>query len=87
MSIKIVCYTNYKIIRDIVEENQDNRKIIEGLDNWIKHIELNALMEKVFGKKIIELKFFGFLNYFDFKGTKHLLQDLGGQNKVGLRSI
>ena len=31
-----------------------------------------GLMEKVFGKKITELKFFGF-DYFDFKGTKHLI--------------
>ena len=31
------------------------------------------LMEKVFGQKITELKFFGF-DFYDFKGTKHLIQ-------------
>ena len=45
-----------------------------------------ALMEKVFGKKIIELKFFGF-DYFDFKGTKHLIARSGWSNKVVLRYI
>lgn len=39
---------HYKNIRDIVEETQDNQKIIEGLDNWIKHIELNNITSKIF---------------------------------------
>ena len=39
---------HYKNIRDIVEENKDNKKIIEGLDNWIKHIELNNITSKIF---------------------------------------
>jgi sarcosine/dimethylglycine N-methyltransferase len=39
---------HYKNIRDIVEETQDNKKIIEGLDNWIKHIELNNITSKIF---------------------------------------
>jgi dimethylsulfoniopropionate demethylase len=41
-----------------------------------------ALMEKVFGKKIIELKFFGF-DYFDFKGTKHLIARSGWSKQGG----
>jgi len=40
------------------------------------------LMEKVFGKKIIELKFFGF-DYFDFKGTKHLIARSGWSKQGG----
>ena len=39
---------HYKNIRDIVEENKDNKNIIEGLDNWIKHIELNNITSKIF---------------------------------------
>jgi 2-polyprenyl-3-methyl-5-hydroxy-6-metoxy-1,4-benzoquinol methylase len=38
-------YTN---IRDIVEENLANKEIIRGLDNWIKHIELNNITSKIF---------------------------------------
>ena len=41
-----------------------------------------ALMEKVFGKKIIELKFFGF-DYFDFEGTKHLIARSGWSKQGG----
>ena len=41
-----------------------------------------ALMEKVFGKKITELKFFGF-DYFDFKGTKHLIARSGWSKQGG----
>ena len=44
---------HYKNIRDIVEETQDNQKIIEGLDNWIKHIELNNITSKIFTFKKI----------------------------------
>jgi len=40
------------------------------------------LMEKVFGKKITELKFFGF-DYFDFKGTKHLIARSGWSKQGG----
>ena len=39
-------------------------------------------MEKIFGKKITELKFFGF-DYFDFKGTKHLIAQSGWSKQGG----
>ena len=39
-------------------------------------------MEKVFGKKITELKFFGF-DYFDFEGTKHLIARSGWSKQGG----
>ena len=38
-------------------------------------------MEKVFGKKIVDLKFFGF-DYFEFKGIKHLIAK-SGWSKTG----
>ena len=41
-----------------------------------------ALMEKVFGKKITELKFFGF-SYFDFRGIKHLIARSGWSKQGG----
>jgi len=41
-----------------------------------------SLMEKVFDKKITELKFFGF-NYFDFEGTKHLIARSGWSKQGG----
>ena len=41
-----------------------------------------GLMEKVFGKKITELKFFGF-DYFDFEGTKHLIARSGWSKQGG----
>jgi len=41
-----------------------------------------SLMEKVLGKKITELKFFGF-DYFDFKGTKHLIARSGWSKQGG----
>ncbi len=41
-----------------------------------------GLMEKVFGEKIINLKFFGF-DYFDFKGTKHLIARSGWSKQGG----
>ena len=40
------------------------------------------LMEKVFGKTIKELKFFGF-SYYDFKGTKHLIARSGWSKQGG----
>ena len=40
------------------------------------------LMEKVFGEEITKLKFFGF-NYFDFKGTKHLIAQSGWSKQGG----
>jgi dimethylsulfoniopropionate demethylase len=39
-------------------------------------------MEKVFGKKITEVKFFGF-DYFDFEGTKHLIARSGWSKQGG----
>ena len=41
-----------------------------------------ALMEKVFGKSITELKYFGF-DYFDFKGVKHLISRSGWSKQGG----
>jgi len=39
---------HYKNIRDIVDETENTKKIIVGLDNWIKHIELNNITSKIF---------------------------------------
>ena len=41
-----------------------------------------SLMEKIFGKKITELKFFGF-DYFNFEGTKHLIARSGWSKQGG----
>ena len=40
------------------------------------------LMEKIFGKEIKELKFFGF-NYYDYKGVKHLIARSGWSKQGG----
>jgi len=40
------------------------------------------LMEKIFGNKITELKFFGF-DYFDFEGDKHLIARSGWSKQGG----
>ena len=40
------------------------------------------LMEKIFGKKIKDLKFFGF-DYFEFNGVKHLIARLGWSKQGG----
>ncbi len=40
------------------------------------------LMEKIFGKEIKELKFFGF-KYYDFKGVKHLIARSGWSKQGG----
>ncbi len=40
------------------------------------------LMENVFGKKIIEMKFFGF-DYFEFAGAKHLIAKSGWSKQGG----
>ena len=40
------------------------------------------LMEKIFGQKITELKFFGF-DYYDFKGHKHLIAQSGWSKQGG----
>ena len=39
---------HYKNIRDVIDENENNNKIIDGLDNWIKHIELGNITTKIF---------------------------------------
>ena len=39
---------HYKNIRDVVDETIENKKIIEGLDSWIKHIEMNNITTKLF---------------------------------------
>ena len=41
-----------------------------------------GLMEKVFGEKIKQLKFFGF-DFYDFKGTKHLIARSGWSKQGG----
>ena len=41
-----------------------------------------ALMEKIFGKKISEMKFFGF-DYFEFGGAKHLIAKSGWSKQGG----
>ncbi len=40
------------------------------------------LMEKIFGKKILEMKFFGF-DYFEFSGVKHLIARSGWSKQGG----
>ena len=40
------------------------------------------LMENIFGKEITKLKFFGF-DYFEFKGTKHLIAQSGWSKQGG----
>ena len=40
------------------------------------------LMEKIFGKKIVEMKFFGF-DYFEFAGAKHLIARSGWSKQGG----
>tara|TARA_Y100001970_G_scaffold290813_1_gene425847 strand:- start:974 stop:2083 length:1110 start_codon:yes stop_codon:yes gene_type:complete len=40
------------------------------------------LMEKIFGKKILEMKFFGF-DYFEFAGAKHLIARSGWSKQGG----
>ena len=40
------------------------------------------LMEKIFGKAITDLKFFGF-DYFDFRGVKHLIARSGWSKQGG----
>jgi len=40
------------------------------------------LMEKIFGKKITEMKFFGF-DYFEFSGSKHLIARSGWSKQGG----
>ena len=63
---------NYKV--NIIEPNVDIMAI-QGPKSF-------SLMEKVFGKSITELKFFGF-DYFEFKGSKHLIARSGWSKQGG----
>ena len=63
---------NYKV--NIIETNVDIMAI-QGPKSF-------SLMEKVFGKSITELKFFGF-DYFEFKGSKHLIARSGWSKQGG----
>ena len=63
---------NYKV--NIIEPNVDIMAV-QGPKSF-------ALMEKIFGKTITELKFFGF-DYFDFKGAKHLIARSGWSKQGG----
>ena len=63
---------NYKV--NIIEPNVDIMAV-QGPKSF-------ALMEKIFGKTITELKFFGF-DYFYFKGTKHLIARSGWSKQGG----
>ncbi len=42
----------------------------------------DELMQKVFGKEILKLKFFNY-DYFDFKGTKHMISKTGFSKQGG----
>ena len=61
-----------------------NVKIIEPMVDIIaiQGPKSFSLMEKVLGKKITELKFFGF-DYFNFEGTKHLIARSGWSKQGG----
>jgi dimethylsulfoniopropionate demethylase len=63
---------NYKV--NIIEPNVDIMAI-QGPKSF-------ALMEKVFGKSITDLKFFGF-DYFEFRGCKHLIARSGWSKQGG----
>ena len=63
---------NYKV--NIIEPNVDIMAI-QGPKSF-------ALMEKIFGKSITNLKFFGF-DYFDFRGSKHLIARSGWSKQGG----
>jgi dimethylsulfoniopropionate demethylase len=63
---------NYKV--NIIEPNVDIMAV-QGPKSF-------TLMEKIFGKSITDLKFFGF-DYFDFKGTKHLIARSGWSKQGG----
>jgi dimethylsulfoniopropionate demethylase len=63
---------NYNV--NIIEPNV-NIMAIQGPKSF-------ALMEKVFGKSITDLKFFGF-DYFEFRGCKHLIARSGWSKQGG----
>lgn len=63
---------NYNV--NIIEPNVDIMAI-QGPKSF-------ALMEKVFGKSITDLKFFGF-DYFEFRGCKHLIARSGWSKQGG----
>ena len=63
---------NYKV--NIIEPNVDIMAV-QGPKSF-------TLMEKIFGKSITDLKFFGF-DYFDFRGIKHLIARSGWSKQGG----
>mgnify|MGYP001280249021 FL=1 len=63
---------NYKV--NIIEPNVDIMAV-QGPKSF-------ALMEKIFGKTITDLKFFGF-DYFEFRGGKHLIARSGWSKQGG----
>ena len=64
--------------------NKLNVKIIEPNVNIlaVQGPKSFKLMEKIFGKKITEMKFFGF-DYFEFAGDKHLIARSGWSKQGG----
>ena len=64
--------------------NKLNVKIIEPNVNIlaVQGPKSFKLMEKIFGKKIAEMKFFGF-DYFEFAGDKHLIARSGWSKQGG----
>ena len=49
--------THYSNIRSVIENNTDNKDIIEGLDNWVKHIKQNNITTKIFIFKKFKCKY------------------------------
>ena len=41
-------FTHYSNIRSIIKETEENQKIIEGLNNWIRHTSENNITTKIF---------------------------------------
>ena len=70
--------------KGLASGNKFDVKIIEPIVDIIaiQGPKSFSLMEKIFGKKITELKFFGF-NYFDFEGVKHLIARSGWSKQGG----
>jgi len=70
--------------KGLASGNKFDVKIIEPIVDIIaiQGPKSFSLMEKIFGKKITELKFFGF-NYFHFEGVKHLIARSGWSKQGG----
>ena len=41
-------FIHYSNIRSIIKETEENQKIIEGLNNWIRHTSENNITTKIF---------------------------------------